>query len=741
MEQKNEMIMWNNNYVKTKSWILLMLMLVFVWACNNNDISEVGPDEEYVNLHLSSDVTQISWSDINRDEDLVFNWEKSNAGSKDHKELLLLVSNGSELIPSWDSPDLATESKSWSYSWLDIFPHEDDARYADFQTTRYYSQTDLKGAKYCFVLAGMREISEEVGSKKHFASVDMPSVFTQKKNQDPGFLKEHMYMYATAGYSPSRTSLSFNHIPAILRIIITNTSKEIKKLQGVSFFVSDQSSAERLAVASAASDITFDWETGTVGLTYSEACHTSITTLFNGDDTSIEAGSKYTAYSMVLPLTDNEALRGKLLNFKIMADGAEYLTSQLDAEILAKANGEEICNWVGGNLYTVTLDLAEEPKVKGKIIEDNDIEIYSEEPGTYTLRYEDSDGNILSEYDIISTLDVNEYARYNDLIYANSAPVEAGAIGIYDAEGNRAGGISVDGFKVSTGKPLYSIGMLSDVHCEANSKAEALSDFQNALTFLNARNIVMTCICGDITENGTVEELAMYKDIVSAYSPSTPVYTTTGNHDARPSGINEERWLEYTGQPVIFEKSMTLPDGGKDHFLFLGMYRWNRDVPYKSEHISWLKEKLEEYKNERCFVITHLFFPDRAGNLNYIYPVGNYLQGAQHDELAALCDKYTNSIWFSGHSHWKWELQKYQDRANIYRGFNEDGSPASGWCVHISSCANPGKSDGISLRDGDLLESEGAILHIYEDHVDMLGIDFKKGKYLPIASYTLKTSN
>lgn len=725
--------------MKTKILILLMLVSAFVWACN--DISEKDSNGDYVRLYFTSEATRASLSDTNGDGNLLFSWEKSDAGSKDHKELLLLVSNGSELIPSWDYSVLASNSKSWSYSWLDIFPHEDDARYADFQTTRYYSQTDLNEAKYCFVLAGQTEISEEVGGKKHCACIEMPSEFTQKKNQDPGFLSEYTYMYATAGYNPDRTSLSFNHIPAILRIIITNTSKEIKKLQGVSFFVSDQSSAGGVAVASAGSDITFDWETGTVGLTYSEACHTSITTFFEGDDTSVEAGGKYTAYSMVLPLTDNEALRGKLLNFKIMSDGAEYLTSQLDAEMIAKANGEEICNWVGGNLYTVTLDLAEEPKVKGKIIEDNDIEIYSEEPGTYTLRYEDSDGNILSGYDIICTLDVNEYARYNDLIYANSAPEEAGAIGIYDAEGNRAGGISVDGFKVSTGKPLYSIGMLSDVHCEANSKAEALSDFQNALTFLNARNIVMTCICGDITENGTAEELAMYRDIVSAYSPSTPVYTTTGNHDARSSGIKEDRWLEYTGQPVIFEKSVTLPDGSKDHYLFLGMSRWNRDVPYKSEHISWLKGKLEEYKNERCFVITHLFFPDRAGNLNYIYPVGNCLQGAQHDELAALCDKYTNSIWFSGHSHWKWELQKYQDRANIYRGFNEDGSPASGWCVHISSCANPGKSDGISLRDGDLLESEGAILHIYEDHVDMLGIDFKKGKYLPIASYTLGTSN
>ena len=725
--------------MKTKILILLMLVSAFVWACN--DISEKDSNGDYVRLYFTSEATRASLSDTNGDGNLLFSWEKSDAGSKDHKELLLLVSNGSELIPSWDYSVLASNSKSCSYSWLDIFPHEDDARYADFQTTRYYSQTDLNEAKYCFVLAGQTEISEEVGSKKHCACIEMPSEFTQKKNQDPGFLSEYTYMYATAGYSPSRTSLSFNHIPAILRIIITNTTSQAKKLQGVSFFVSDQSSAGGVAVASAGSDITFDWETGTVGLTYSEACHTSITTFFEGDDTSVEAGGKYTAYSMVLPLSDNEALRGKLLNFKIMADDSEYTANQFDAEMIAKANGGEICNWEGGNLYTITIDLAEEPKVKGKIIEDNDIEIYSEEPGTYTLRYEDSDGNILSEYDIICTLDVNEYARYNDLIYANSAPVEAGAIGIYDAEGNRAGGISVDGFKVSTGKPLYSIGMLSDVHCEANSKAEALSDFQNALTFLNARNIVMTCICGDITENGTAEELAMYRDIVSAYSPSIPVYTTTGNHDARPSGINEERWLEYTGQPVIFEKSVTLPDGSKDHYLFLGMSRWNRDVPYKSEHISWLKGKLEEYKNERCFVITHLFFPDRAGNLNYIYPVGNCLQGAQHDELAALCDKYTNSIWFSGHSHWKWELQKYQDRANIYRGFNEDGTPASGWCVHISSCANPGKSDGISLRDGDLLESEGAILHIYEDHVDMLGIDFKKGKYLPIASYTLKTSN
>ena len=47
------MIMWNNNYVKTKSWILLMLMLAFVLACN--DISEKDSNGDYVCLYFTSE--------------------------------------------------------------------------------------------------------------------------------------------------------------------------------------------------------------------------------------------------------------------------------------------------------------------------------------------------------------------------------------------------------------------------------------------------------------------------------------------------------------------------------------------------------------------------------------------------------------------------------------------------------------------------------------------------------------
>jgi hypothetical protein len=36
--------------------------------------------------------------------------------------------------------------------------------------------------------------------------------------------------------------------------------------------------------------------------------------------------------------------------------------------------------------------------------------------------------------------------------------------------------------------------------------------------------------------------------------------------------------------------------------------------------------------------------------------------------------------------------------------------------------------------------SEGAVVEVYEDHIDILGVDLKNGKYLPIATYRLDTT-
>lgn len=323
---------------------------------------------------------------------------------------------------------------------------------------------------------------------------------------------------------------------------------------------------------------------------------------------------------------------------------------------------------------------------------------------------------------------------FNEFINNNIAPYNATKIGVYDSTGNKVGEIPVTNLKPDFGERLYRFGLLSDVHNQQDQTAESTEDLQRALAFFNEKESVsFTCICGDLSQSGTAAEFQIYKTNVETKSPNTPVYTTTGNHDCGlgTSGLNLSAWKQYTGN---HDRCYEITQG-TDHFLFFGMNKWslgNSGTPYLDEDITWISNKLEEYRNERCFVFTHLFFPTRAGNLNNIYPTGNWLGGTQLTTIQALNDRYKNAIWFSGHSHWKWYLQKYQDRANIYRN-------NCGWCVHVPSCALPIDSNG-TTRVEKPLESEGAIVDVYDNYIDIRGMDLKNQKYLPIAQYRLDTT-
>jgi hypothetical protein len=59
--------------------------------------------------------------------------------------------------------------------------------------------------------------------------------------------------------------------------------------------------------------------------------------------------------------------------------------------------------------------------------------------------------------------------------------------------------------------------------------------------------------------------------------------------------------------------------------------------------------------------------------------------------------------------------------------------------VHVPSCGAPITSNG-SSREDNTAGSEGAIINVYEDYIEIRGIDFISGKYLPIATYRLDTT-
>lgn len=104
---------------------------------------------------------------------------------------------------------------------------------------------------------------------------------------------------------------------------------------------------------------------------------------------------------------------------------------------------------------------------------------------------------------------------------------------------------------------------------------------------------------------------------------------------------------------------------------------------YDSGAIIWLLNKLEQYKEHRVFIFTHQFFPHKAGNYNNEDERGYYsyaglsepgrissgssycLSGIQFEMLNYLNNKYSNAIWFTGHSHYKWEWQQYDPTINV----------------------------------------------------------------------------
>ena len=95
-------------------------------------------------------------------------------------------------------------------------------------------------------------------------------------------------------------------------------------------------------------------------------------------------------------------------------------------------------------------------------------------------------------------------------------------------------------------------------------------------------------------------------------------------------------------------------------------------------------------------------------------------------------EHYPNIIWFHGHSHTAFDSQEDNDLANYDKKFGIHS-------IHIPSLSVPREyeaSDYVSKYS----ESEGYVVDVYENGIHLLGRDFAKGEFLPIASYWLDTT-
>lgn len=377
------------------------------------------------------------------------------------------------------------------------------------------------------------------------------------------------------------------------------------------------------------------------------------------------------------------------------------------------------------------------------------------------------------------------------MIKENVAPYVAKNIGVYNKEtGEREGTIPLGSFKPNYGTRLYRFGIVSDVHYNDYDTENEMgvdddgsfyhNDLVNALKFFTEKEGVdFVCASGDITSNYD-SHFKTFSNALKNVCPNLPFYTCKGNHDnAATYGSSDALWMQYTypdGHPWesttyfynksdynnIFRKEhedsntyyfvRTLASGKKDVFIFFSLDygTWGTSASkingqykyYDPEAIIWLEKVLEYYKNERCFVFTHLFFWKKAGNCNEYYYSDNRVHssmhsesyvvyGEQYNQLNELNNRYKNSIWFTGHSHFKWEFQK-EDEYNQYGpnrrcnvcNYDVDNDCESGYNVHIPSLARPiNDTPNYSV---DYTASQGGIVDVYENYVVVRGIDFER---------------
>lgn len=354
--------------------------------------------------------------------------------------------------------------------------------------------------------------------------------------------------------------------------------------------------------------------------------------------------------------------------------------------------------------------------------------------------------------------------KYTHFIPENIAPKGTQKIGVYNASGQRVLEIPLGNLAPPTATPLYKFCALADIHLTYNT---ANADFENALKYAED-NCNFTCIAGDLTSTGADEsQMALYKSIVDANSSTKPVYAITGNHENYFSPfLNKhysDQYLEkYTGYPLYYTVSNKPTDttkknyynatlGENDVFVMVGHYGayagdgvgWLATETWSKEELQWLYETLEENRNKRCFVFTHVLPHEHGvGNPNNLYVTSGKPRlwytndGGIGQAFMSLLKHYKNTILFHGHSHTRFWLQELDEKANY--------SSTNGYrSVHIPSLAVPRDPNGANLSDM-YAESEGYIVDVYDKYIVLNGRDFidnnKDGHDIPIAQYRIDTT-
>lgn len=327
--------------------------------------------------------------------------------------------------------------------------------------------------------------------------------------------------------------------------------------------------------------------------------------------------------------------------------------------------------------------------------------------------------------------------------------------------------------------------------------AEYSEDLINAFNYFNEKHVDFISCSGDISTDSR-KHLKNYKYCADKYSKSIPIFTCSGNHDTSPKfrepelfkeisalNIDSNQNIEFCGYFKDYEHAMyinnetgnrelmtSIEDGSSfyikyhyedtyDVYIYLNVeYGWdNEDYHthncrmltqdellvhtevqpddlhlYHPETLRQFANIMEQEKDHRCFIFTHIMFPDKAGNYHSYnndicsesyYPYGetwehaDVMRGDQGEFIQGILEKYPRSFMFCGHSHYKWAWEQYDHNINV-------SQTGDSYNVHIPSLSRP-LPINIYWYQNSPKDSEAGLMKVYKDYVIIDGIVMKEG--------------
>ena len=399
------------------------------------------------------------------------------------------------------------------------------------------------------------------------------------------------------------------------------------------------------------------------------------------------------------------------------------------------------------------------------------VSVSAKTDGKYDLYWGDENGEPLTEdiggypvtFSEFATVSVRDGKGKEEIVDFTLIPDGAETVLAYK-NGVYAGKAGLPEEKTAAAEePSYRFGAISDVHFNRyflHLDDDAKLTLPNALNFFEKAGVRAVALPGDLTSEGEEKSLKLFNKYISEYD--FPVYTCMGNHDTRGDAVESGAWEKYINPGVYGEEKAEgiLDVNGRDFiytpddndiFIFLSQYQWSYNSPdselLSSEQLDWLEAKLAAYADRTVYLFFHTFLANqqtgdrKTGEGNAVNDKDTYYNLVYTPETAdelrftALLETYKNVIFFNGHSHFAFELQKLNPILNIT---DYDGKTCT--MVHIPSVSSPRTMNQNSkdYSDNYLRKSQGYLVKVYPDRIVLQGVEFLKGQFISYACYAVE---